>query len=62
MGGNPWETGSIRGPVLGTADLQRVANIWFASGPGRPPAMCKIGKLAFVAGAEIPKRYLPTPG
>jgi hypothetical protein len=22
-------------------------------------AMCKIGKRSFVAGAEIPKRYLP---
>src|SRR5262249_4163154 len=22
--------------------------------------MCKIGKLSFVAGAELPKRYLPT--
>jgi hypothetical protein len=27
---------------------------------GFPFAMCKIGKLSFVAGAELPKRYLVT--
>jgi hypothetical protein len=25
-----------------------------------PLAMCKIGKLSFVAGAELPKRYVVT--
>jgi hypothetical protein len=27
---------------------------------GFPYSMCKIGKLSFVAGAEIPQRYLVT--
>jgi hypothetical protein len=38
------------GPQLVT--LQRLETL-----TKKPQAMCKIGKLSFVAGAEIPKKY-----
>jgi hypothetical protein len=44
-----------------TAARGKIANgcrISLSGFPYRPLAMCKIGKLSFVTGAELPKRYL----
>jgi hypothetical protein len=40
---------------------RRVTNLYVSRCLGFPPfheAMCKLAKLSFVAGAELPKRYL----
>jgi hypothetical protein len=39
-------------------DPQGIALISFTAAAKKVLVMCKIGKLSFVAGAEIPKKYL----
>lgn len=39
-------------------DASSHCHISFLGFPYRPLAMCKLGKLSFVAGAEVPKQYV----
>jgi hypothetical protein len=45
-----------------TDSYQIIAQIEGCANPCQSAMMCKIGKLSFVAGPEIPKRYLPADG
>ena len=52
------ETGQKPGKQVPREWSQVIAEVAFASGLKNPLAMCKLAKLAFVAGAELPKRYV----
>jgi len=53
-----WKTLAMYGADRGWLDAQAFSEAPLANRLIFLPAMCKIGKLSYVAGAEIPMKYL----